>query len=116
MQRSDFILNLFIKSVKNIYIVHVQISLLKDYIKNIKKEYSTKNYTEFSFRTSLENFIHSLDKDSEIHQEQKRMRGLGAPDFKAFRGAINVGYIETKELGENLDEILKTEQLKKYLD
>jgi predicted helicase len=95
--------------------MQIETSLLNDYFKNIKKEYSTRNYTEFSFRTPFENFIKSLDKDYDVHQEQKRMRGVGAPDFKAFRKAVNVGYIETKDLGLNLDEIIKTEQLGKYI-
>ena len=90
------------------------LEILKEYYRDIKKEYSTGEYTEFSFRTPFENFIKSLNKNFTVHQEQKRMRGLGAPDFKAFRKAVNVGYIETKNLGVNLDEILKTEQLERY--
>ncbi len=47
-------------------------------------------------------------------QEPERAREFGAPDFKAFYRNRKVGYIETKNIGENLDKILESEQLEKY--
>lgn len=39
---------------------------------------------------------------------------FGAPDFALIKGGFPIGYVETKRLGENLDDIAKGEQLKRY--
>jgi len=84
------------------------------YFKEIQQHYKTKDTTEHSYRTEFDNFIKSLDpKCSPLH-ESKRDKIFGAPDFKVFFNGVKVGYIETKDLGLNLDEILKTDQIKKY--
>ena len=89
---------------------------VKKYFDEVKEVYKSRDYTEFSYRTHLENFIKGLNPDYRLIQEPKRATGLGSPDFKAFSGNIKVGFIETKDLGENLDKILETEQLKKYVE
>jgi hypothetical protein len=39
----------------------------------------------------------------------------GAPDFKVTKsGGLILGYVENKTIGENLDKVLKSEQIKKY--
>ncbi len=89
---------------------------IRKYFKEIRRIYLTGDYTEFTYRTAFENFITDLNKDFKLRQEPKRVTGLGAPDFKAFLGERKVGYIETKDLGKDLDEIINSEQLKKYRD
>lgn len=39
---------------------------------------------------------------------------MGAPDFKVFRNGVKFGYVETKELGRNLDQELVSPQIAKY--
>ena len=39
---------------------------------------------------------------------------FGAPDFALIKSGFPIGYVETKRLGENLDDIAKGEQLKRY--
>jgi hypothetical protein len=34
---------------------------------------------------------------------------------EAFLGSANIGYNETKKLGENLDNVLESTQMKKYM-
>lgn len=86
------------------------------YFRDVQQHYKTKDTTEHSFRTQLENFLVNLDpKCSPLH-ESKHDKIFGAPDFKIFFNGVKVGYIETKDLGANLDEILKTDQIKKYSD
>jgi len=86
----------------------------REYFKEIRSIYLTEDYTEYTFRTPFQNFIENLNKDFNLHQEQKRVQKLGAPDFKAYRKASKIGYIETKDLGKNLDNELESEQIKKY--
>ena len=43
------------------------------------------------------------------------MLGLGAPDFKVKKAAMILGYVEYKTIGENLDQVLKSDQMKGYM-
>lgn len=42
------------------------------------------------------------------------MRGSGAPDFIVMKAAMILGYVENKTVGENLDQILKSDQIDRY--
>lgn len=86
----------------------------QQYLQAIKKSVSKGDYTEMTLRTPLENFIKDLSPDYDVTHEAKRLKALGAPDFTAYRSGVNVGYIEAKDLGKNLDEELESRQLKKY--
>lgn len=86
----------------------------QEYFKEIRKKYLSGDYTEITLRTPLENFVKGLNKDLDLIQEPKRTQKVGAPDFKAYRKNVKVGYIETKDLGKNLDEELGSEQIEKY--
>lgn len=72
--------------------------------------------TEHSFRAPLEKIIKSFtaDKKITIINEPKRISGFGAPDFRFEKDGLILGYIETKNLFENLDKTLKSEQIKRY--
>jgi type I restriction-modification system DNA methylase subunit len=86
----------------------------QEYFKEIRSRYLTGDFTEITLRTPLENFIRNLSKDFNLIQEPKRTEKIGAPDFKAYKKNVKIGYIETKDLGKNLDEELKSEQIKRY--
>ena len=75
--------------------------------------------TEHTGRTPLENLLDVFAKEATVpgitvQQEPKRDRDRGAPDFKIQRQGMILGYIEVKEIGENLDRVLKSEQIAKY--
>jgi len=86
--------------------------VINEYLKEVRKIYMGKDYTEMTFRTAFENLIRSSNTNYNLIHEPKRKTGLGAPDYKAFLGSANVGYIETKDLGENLDNVMETKQMK----
>ncbi|HOQ17518.1 MAG TPA: N-6 DNA methylase [Defluviitaleaceae bacterium] len=88
---------------------------LQEYFEGLKNIYLHKDYTEWTYRTPFENFIKGLNSDYSLVQEPKRDAGLGAPDFKAFNKNRKAGYIETKKLDENLNDILKTDQIERYI-
>lgn len=50
----------------------------------------------------------------EVQHEPKRDADKGAPDFKVKRQGMILGYVEVKEIGANLDKILKSDQIVKY--
>jgi predicted helicase len=85
------------------------------YFKEVQENYKTLDTTEFTYRTSFENFLKKFDKDCHPRQGSKTEKIIGAPDFKIFKATKKIGYIETKDLDENLDKVLMSAQLKKYL-
>ena len=89
-----------------------------DYFKAIK-ETDLSDATEYTLRTPLHNLLDAFVKDRKpppkIIPEPKRDKTkLGAPDFKVKLHEAIVGYVETKKVGENLDTVLKSEQIAKY--
>ena len=85
-----------------------------DYFTELRTRYLTHDYTEGTYRTPFENFICSFSPNIALIQEPKRKQKLGAPDFKAFYRSNKVGFIETKDLDKDLDNVLESEQIEKY--
>ncbi|MDP8202363.1 MAG: type ISP restriction/modification enzyme [Candidatus Tenebribacter burtonii] len=73
--------------------------------------------TEHNYRTPFENLLNEIKPNNyiKIIHEPRRKEGFGAPDFLVEKSGAIIGYIETKQIGENLDKTLKTAQLKRYL-
>lgn len=88
----------------------------KEYLKQIRDKYRTRDTTEYTYRTPFENFLRCIDSACNPHHEGRREKKFGAPDFKVFYSGVKVGYIETKDVGTNLDEELKSEQMQKYCE
>jgi hypothetical protein len=74
--------------------------------------------TEHSDRGALETLLnraaHEADPGIRIIHEAKKVQGSGAPDFKVMKAAMILGYVENKTVGENLDQILKSDQIARY--
>ncbi len=91
-----------------------QMDLFNTYYREVKQKYETGDSTEFTLRTPLENLITSIDAKYILIHEPKRKAGLGAPDYKAIFQSSRIGYIETKDLGIDLEKELEGDQVKKY--
>ncbi len=91
--------------------------MVQNYIDKLKQELQTGNALEHSYRPALKHLIESLDTSVTAVNEPSRS-AHGAPDF-IFLDNNNKdlirGYAETKDLYVDLDQIEKTEQLKRYL-
>jgi type I restriction-modification system DNA methylase subunit len=76
--------------------------------------------TEHTDRSALEALLQDIADGSEsgiaVQHEPKRVVDKGAPDFKIRKGALIRGYVENKTIGENLDKVLKSDQIKRYKD
>jgi hypothetical protein len=74
--------------------------------------------TEHTDRAALESLLQAVaDAGSpgvRVHHEPKRVADKGAPDFKVTKGALILGYVENKAIGENLDKVLKSDQIARY--
>src|SRR6476660_1338076 len=74
--------------------------------------------TEHTDRSALQTLLQALADDSEngiaVQHEPKRIADKGAPDFKITKGGLILGYVENKAIGETLDKVLKSDQIKRY--
>ncbi len=91
------------------------LKLLGQYMLTIEKELAAGNATEHTHRPVLKTLVEGLAKGIVATNEPQRIE-CGAPDFLVTKGALQIGYIEAKDVGRSLDEAEKSEQLKRYLD
>lgn len=88
------------------------------YLKALR-ETPLEEHTEHTGRAALEALLNAFAKEDlkagiSVQHEPKREQDRGAPDFKIKQKGMILGYAEVKTIGENLDKILKTPQIKKY--
>jgi hypothetical protein len=88
---------------------------VQDYIHALENELKAGGTTEHTHRPALKILLHSLVQGITATNEPQHIIVVGAPDFRVSKNHLTVGYVETKDIGKNLDEELKTEQLKRYL-
>ncbi|MBL7127465.1 MAG: N-6 DNA methylase [Ignavibacteria bacterium] len=94
--------------------------MTKKYLSNLFKTYQKGDAREESYYKHLADFITDF---SESQRKKKvditilpKKTEAGNPDFRVWDGKQKItGYIETKDLGVNLDRIEETEQLERYL-
>lgn len=86
-----------------------------DYVQDISRRFSTGDAREHTYRGSLQNLLESIIPNIQATNEPARIK-CGAPDYVLTRKELPVGYIEAKDIGEPLDKVEKTEQLKRYLE
>ena len=88
--------------------------IFNEYIKKIEE---VKDQPEHSGRTFLQNLLTNFTDAYEIkiiHESKRDKQGRGAPDFKFLFNDTEIGYLENKKIGEDLDEVLKSDQIRKY--
>ncbi|WP_139543408.1 type ISP restriction/modification enzyme [Helicobacter pylori] len=91
--------------------------MLKEYLESIKD--LTPGSNELTHRPSLYNLLKNLkndfNKEFKIEHEPERKQG-SQPDFRISYQGLNIGYIENKRVGTNLNQLLKSDQILKYLE
>lgn len=91
--------------------------MLKEYLESIKD--LTPGSNELTHRPSLYNLLKNLkndfNKEFKIEHEPERKQG-SQPDFRISHQGLNIGYIENKRAGTNLSQLLKSDQILKYLE
>ena len=83
------------------------------YIKEIQRNLAAGNATEHTHRPALKTLLESLQSGLTATNEPKRI-AAGAPDFILTKGNVPLGYVEAKDVGENLSKIERSNQLKRY--
>lgn len=92
---------------------------LENYLESIKN--ITAEDKEHTHRAALEILLNDIKNNLNFkkvnikHEPNNDKEGRGAPDFLVTIDSLVLGYIENKRVNANLDEIIKSEQIKKYL-
>ncbi len=78
------------------------------------QETPIEDKTEHTDRSALEELLNAF-ADEGIHiQHEPKKKENSAPDFKVTHSESIIGYVENKKVTENLDNVIKSEQIKKY--
>jgi hypothetical protein len=83
------------------------------YLKSIKK--NLQKGSERSHYPALKNLLDDPANGIDAVIEEKGNKA-GIPDFTIKRRELLVGYVEAKDVGLDLDQIEKSEQLQRYLE
>jgi len=88
----------------------------ESYLKEINNAYQRGDATEHTHRPALKGLIESLGNKITATNEPRRQK-CGAPDYIVSRGKKGmdqtIGYVEAKDIGTNLTQAAKSEQIKK---
>ncbi|MDE2631461.1 MAG: N-6 DNA methylase, partial [Alphaproteobacteria bacterium] len=76
----------------------------------------TEHTDRAALQVLLQAFADEAARGTAVQHEPKRVADKGAPDFKITKGGLILGYVENKAVGENLDKVLKSDQIKRYKD
>lgn len=88
--------------------------VVEDYISSVEGKFKTGQAREHAYRPVFEALIHALDPALKILNDPSRSEH-GNPDFVFLRGDVTAGYVETKDIGADLDKTEKSEQMERYL-
>ena len=91
-------------------------SPLHEYLRKLERALKRGNSTEHTHRGALQELLQALD-DKIIATNEPKRSDCGAPDYviSRKRDQLSLGYIEAKDVGLDLGEIERGEQLKRYL-
>lgn len=87
--------------------------MLTEYFEELQQALKRGDATEHTHRPALKSLLEKSDQNITATNEPARVSG-NAPDFVITRGKVILGHVETKDVNENLNDLLKSEQLIRY--
>ena len=72
--------------------------------------------TELSHRAALSTLVNQINQDYSLISEPKSESAKLKVDMRGFTKSYKVGYVETKDIGINLDKVMESEQLSRYMN
>jgi len=87
---------------------------ISNYLNTLQANLAEGNATEHTHRAALQILLQSFLPNHRITNEPRRI-ACGSPDFEIATGQVPIGHIEAKNIGANLADALKSEQLQRYL-
>src|SRR3990172_5788965 len=89
----------------------------KQYVAELQRNFKGR-HTERTFYPALQRLLEELNPSVDVVTEAGHVTEVGNPDFeirnKGKATDFRIGWLEAKEPGEDLDAIVKTDQLKRY--
>lgn len=89
-----------------------------EYLSLLESTHRSGKASEHSYRPAFAALLESRGKEEVTALNDPKREKCGAPDYTVFRkrDRLTIGWVETKDfgLGSSLDEVVKTEQLKRY--
>jgi hypothetical protein len=86
---------------------------LRSYQQQLEANLRRGNATEHTHRPALKTLIEGMFPGTVATNEPRREK-FGAPDYIITQGETPLGYIEAKDIGTNLNQVERSEQLKRY--
>ncbi len=86
---------------------------IQAYLTRLRRAVKRGDATESTHRRTLQDLVEGLEKGIVCVNEPKGSKA-GHPDMKVALGETPLGFIETKDIGLNLDEIAESKQLRRY--
>lgn len=93
----------------------VSVEDVAEYMSQIQAQFKSGVATELSYRPALAQLMRAFT-DVEASNDPKHSEH-GAPDFifkRVSNPDLTLGYAETKDIGVNLDRVMKTDQMHRY--
>src|SRR4030042_1783832 len=84
------------------------------YLIKIEADLRGGKATEYTYRSTLEILLEASGIGIEASNDPKHV-ACGAPDFIVEHRKVPLGYVETKDLGVDLDKVEKSDQMRRYL-
>jgi len=83
------------------------------YFSKVQADQRGGKATEHTYRSTLESYMEALERGVNASNDPKHI-ACGAPDFIVEKGKVPLGYVETKDVGADLDSVEKSEQMQRY--
>ena len=87
---------------------------LNQYIAELNRLFKTGNATEHSYRPAFQRLLECLIPAPLLVTNEPKRQECGAPDYIITNAGIPVGYIETKDVGADLNNRAYKEQFDRY--
>lgn len=87
---------------------------ITQYLDELERKLATGVAQEHAYRPALQRLLESVEGGLNAVNDPKHI-AVGAPDFILMRGEqIPIGFLEAKDLGEDLSRVERGEQMKRY--
>ena len=93
----------------------MDVAAVSNYTADVRSRYASGHAREHAYRGSLQALFESAPDVQAINDPKQSDHG--APDFvllKASNPDIILGYVEAKDIGKQLDQVEKSEQMRRY--
>ena len=91
-----------------------KLSAIRAYLRSVRDTRATGHATEHSYRPACAELIETLGGGGTKALNEPSQVKCGAPDFIVEHNGVPIGHIECKDVGVNLDNAERSDQLKRY--